>query len=163
MGFDDYFLPNPPAPIIQSGEFQFEIVYAINGKQYTLSDIFVCKYEGVEIHGGGVLGGKGEKRRLWTGYIKSTGEKELVLYEDDKIKLYCEPGAPGYYMGDKNYADNSKAKIYLEDSKRRFNYALEKEDIKELYDTEIINFEISKPIENEFRYTIKSIFAWVKR
>ena len=164
MGWDDYFLPNPPVPVICNGEFPLEIVYTLNGEKYTLCDTYVCIYQGVEIHGGGVLGGQGEKRRLWKGYLKSTGDEELVLYEDEKIKVYCELGAPGYYMGDMKYSDEAETEIYLKDYENRRIYRdiFGREDIKELCDAELISFEIAEPIENEFKYALKSVFAWVE-
>lgn len=159
-----YLEPNPPAPVIEMAEIPVEIVYTINDKEYTLSDAYVCEYEGVTIYGSGMAGDRGEKRRLWSGYLKSTEKQELVLYEDDKVKIYCELGAPGYYMGDMRYADEAETEIYLEDYENRRIYRdiFGREDIKELCDAELISFEIAEPIENEFRYTFKSIFAWVE-
>ena len=159
LGLHNYFLPNPPEPLIKDGEFPIKINFTVNGEMYTKSDIFVCEYQGFELRGMGYFGSSVKKQRKWNGYIRSTGEESLVLYEDDKATLICDLASPGYFMGDKQYAYESDTQVFVRDAQGRLNFT---EEETALCYVQVTSLEIGEPIENKFRYTLKSIFAWVR-
>ena len=63
----------------------------------TINDIYVCEYDGI-----GTNEGQG-KYVEWKGYIKSSNQENLVLFESDNKQIICDIGAPEYYMGDPYY------------------------------------------------------------
>ncbi|MBQ2840423.1 MAG: hypothetical protein IJE70_03665, partial [Oscillospiraceae bacterium] len=60
------------------GEFPFKLEYELNGKKYTVEDVWVCEFNGF-----GSNEGFG-KHRQWKGKVKSTGEDKIVLLEVDE-------------------------------------------------------------------------------
>ena len=93
------FTPAPPQPIIQTGEFPFELTYKLNGELYTVKDVYVCNYEGI-----GFDEGNG-KYRKWSGYIKGSGESAIFVTEDSDRKIFCFVGDAEFYMNDEQYPE----------------------------------------------------------
>lgn len=143
------FTPNPPTPEITYGEFPFEIVYEIDGEIITINDIYVCQYDGI-----GANEGYG-KHREWKGYIKSTGEKDLILLEDGNLKLACSLGGPKYYMSDPSIPTQEfTPKIFYIISPNEFggtsSGVMDIEPILEQYKIKLISWKLSEPIPNSF-------------
>ena len=106
-GVFSVFMPDPPLPISQYGEFPFTLVYEVDGQKKIIQDIIVCEYVGLTNLG------TGGKYHEWTEYIKSTGEKYIILLElnseEDPIEFfYFYYGNAPYYMND--YYSISEAK-----------------------------------------------------
>ena len=87
-----FFTP-VPRPQITYGEFPFTLVYENEGEVITVSDVYVCKFDGFKID-------LGDKWRYWKGYLKSNGDKGIFLKKIDNVELYISLGYPGHYMGD---------------------------------------------------------------
>ncbi len=162
-GWYGYFIPNPAIPKITQEEFDFEIRYSVDGEEYYLQDTFVCEYVGLRAKDVQFFGEQVEKKRVWKGYIKSTGDENLLIYSDKRIRIYCRVGNAGYYMGDPKFSEDTGFNSYMYDSYGRttYWYVFENEESDRICDVQLISFEIEEPIENSFRYTIKSIFTWV--
>ena len=143
------FTPNPAKPEVTYGEFPFVIVYEIDGEVVTVSDVYVCQYDGI-----GANEGVG-KYREWKGYIKSTGEEQLVLHQDGNLSLACAVGSPKYYMSDPSMADDEYTPyIYYIESPNEFggtsSGVLDIEPLLEQYKIKLISWQLSDPIENSF-------------
>lgn len=162
-GLYGYILPNPSVPKITQEEFDFEIRYEVDGEEYFLQDTFVCEFDGFDMKGTEMFGDIVEKKRVWNGYIKSTGDEDLLIYSDKRVKIYCSVGDAGHYMGDPKLSEDTGFNSYMYDSYGRKTYwhIFEKEESDRICDVQLISFEIEKPIKNRFIYTVKSIFTWV--
>lgn len=139
--------PNPPKPEITYAEFPFEVVYEIDGETITINDVYVCEFDGF-----GWNEGVG-KHRKWKGYIKSSGEEELLLLKDGDLKFAISVGSPKYYMSDPDcaYSENTPSIYYI---KREFGGiaygVLGIEPMLEQYKLKLVSWEFSKPIKNSF-------------
>ena len=138
-----------PYPQVTEGEFPFEIVYEMDGETITVTDVYVCRFSGFSWDTG-----KG-KHRVWDGYIKSSGESELILLEDGGLKLACGVGSPEYYMSDPTVSSEEYVPTVF--------YVMEPNDvggktygvwgIESLlaqYKIKLISWKMSEPIQNSF-------------
>lgn len=139
---------NSPEPQIKEGEFPFEIVYEIDGETVTINDIYICKFDGFDWNEGG------GKHRKWKGYIKSSGEEELILFEDSNLKFAVSVGSPEYYMSDPNgsYSENTPSIYYIKPNE--FGGVSSGVDgiepLLEQYKLKLVSWNFSKPIQNSF-------------
>ncbi len=143
------FTPNPPKPEVTYGEFPFEIVYEIDGEMVTVSDVYVCTYDGI-----GANGGSG-KHRTWQGYLKSTGEEQLVLLQDGNLTFACSVGSPEYYMSDPCMFDYENVPsiyyvIYPNEFGGTSSGTMDIEPLLERYKLKLISWKLSEPIPNSF-------------
>ncbi len=139
---------NVSEPQIKEGEFPFEIVYEIDGKIVTINDVYVCEFDGFDWNEG--VG----KHRKWKGYIKSSGEKELILLEDGDLKFAVNIGSPEYYMNDPNcsYSENTPSIYYIKPNEfgGTTSGVLNIEPLLEQYKLKLVNWEFSEPLQNSF-------------
>lgn len=147
-GFICLLSPTPPEPKITYAEFPFEIVYEIDGEIVTVNDVYVCEFVGVEWDGK-------EKRREWKGYIKSSGEKDLILLEDEDLEIAVSIGHPEYYMSDPLYQDSEETtpSIYYLKPNKYGGKSSGKAGIKQMlnhYKLELVSWEFSEPVSNSF-------------
>lgn len=68
------FLPAPPKPEIRYGEFDFKLVYEINGEMRTVEDTIVCKFDGFHMDEG-----QGKTRR-WKEEFKNEQKNDLYAF-----------------------------------------------------------------------------------
>lgn len=142
--------PDAPKPKVKSAEFSFRLEYKINGETRVIEDVFVTQY----IHN------KRGVARTWSGHIKDSEEKNVLLLERDSEKLYYMIHFPAYYMGDEkkyspyNYPEfapffkvykNDYSKVYKSDYNTVFL-----DELLEDYGIELISWEIDPPIVNAF-------------
>ena len=134
-----------PAPQITKGEFPFEITYEIDGEIITVSDVYICEFDGFDWNEG--VG----KYRKWKGYIKSSGAEELILLEDGDLKFAVSIGSPEYYMGDPScpYSENTPSVYYIKPNELG-GTSLGIESLLEQYKIKLISWAFSEPIENSF-------------
>ena len=149
LGVGILLSPNPPKPEITYGEFPFEIVYEIDGKQITVQDTYICEFDGF-----GANEGVG-KYRSWKGYVKSTGEEHMLMLEDNNTVIYCYVGKAEYYMNDEEryygvypitphlYGVSKTDDLYYN--------SMYPDEILEYYKIKIISWEFSEPITNTFK------------
>ena len=135
-------------PDFTYGEFPVELTYEINGEEVTVNEIYVVEYSAFNPMRG----------YIWTGYIQSTKEKGIILYEDDDLKVICELGYPGYYISE---FDSDKAyivtpNVYELTEKRTFLFSKETEkdyltetELYEKYGIKIISWTTADPIDME--------------
>ncbi len=138
-----------PTPQIKEGEFPFEIVYEIDGETITINDIYVCQFDGFDRNEG--VG----KHRKWKGYIKSSGEEELILLEDGDLKLACSVGYPEYYMSDPskpNPEEYTPSIYYIKPNEfgGTSSGMIDIEPLLEQYKIKLISWRLSEPIQNSF-------------
>ena len=137
-----------PSPQVTEGEFPFEIVYEIDGETVTVNDVYVCAFSGFGLNTGGI-------HREWEGYIKSSGDEALILFEDDGLKLACSVGSPEYYMSDpvvssEEYVPKVYYVIEPNDVGGKTYGALGIESLLAQYKIELISWKLSEPIQNSF-------------
>ena len=139
-----------PAPQITEAQFPFEVVYEIDGETITLSDVYVCEYEGVSWNEG--FG----RHRQWKGYVKGTGTRELILLEDDSLKFAVNLGTPEYYMSDPSMAYTEEFTPYLYyirtfESGGVSSGTAGLDELTDRYKIKLISCTLSKPIKNAYR------------
>ncbi len=150
LGVGAMFEPNPLEPIITYGEFPFELVYSIKGETITVQDTIICEYDGV-----GFSGSVG-KYRKWNMHLKSDVNKtELVLIEDDEIKVCCTIGSAEHYMGEENHKILSAftPRVFIKTKATSGKYYETASDALRVindYDVKLISWKFSDPIENTF-------------
>ena len=138
------FEPNPPVPEITSGEFPFCLEYRIGDETFIVEDVVMCEYDGIGF-------GDNGKFLKWKKWVASTGEEDLLLLTEENKKIFCTVGKADYYMGKTQEKELPKPKIYME--KQENSITISSADPAELakYDIEIIDYEFSQPIENQFK------------
>ena len=137
------------SPSVTKAEFPFEIVYEIDGEVREVNDVFVCEFDGF-----GWNESAGENRR-WKGYIKSSGERDLVLLEDGNLKFTVNLGSPAYYMGDPSMAGVGEYTPKIQytqtlESGGVSSGVLDGQSWLSEYNIRLISWELSEPIENTF-------------
>ena len=139
---------NPPAPQIKEAEFDFQLVYELNGEAMTISGVYVCKYDGL---GWNELLGK---YREWDGYIKGTDENTLVLHEvSETLKITCFMPPADILMGETPDAEEFYPAFYLTQYYPEGGVSssgLDSEELLEEYNIKIISWQMDAPIENTF-------------
>ena len=138
-----------PTPSVTTAEFPFEIVYETGGEIITVSDAYVCEFEGIEWNEN--VG----KHRQWKGYVKSTGEATLVLLTEGAIKVTCSLGSPAYYMSDPlapavEEITPTVQRVQTFESGGVSAMTLTAEQLSEQYDIRLISWAFSAPIENTY-------------
>lgn len=138
------FEPNPPVPQITSGEFPFRLEYRIGDETFIVEDVVMCEYDGIGF-------GDNGKFLKWKKWVASTGEEDLLLLTEENKKIFCTVGEADYYMGETQETELLKPKMYID--KQEDSITISSADPAELakYDIEIIDYEFSQPIENQFK------------
>ncbi len=137
-------------PKVKSGEFPFSLTYKVdNGNVVNISGVYICEFDGI-----GWDTGRGFYRK-WKGYVKETGLENVLIFEDSNTRIFCRVGDPEYLMGDYKYLawENislSPPHLYLKKNSNNSSY-LSSEDIKNKYGIEIITWNFSEPIKNQFK------------
>ena len=140
--------PNPPKPEVTYGEFPFRLEYRINDEIFVVEDVIICEYDGIkwDIDSG--------KYRAWKKTFENTSEEKLLILTDGDAKIYCNLGSGGYYMGDLMYSINEPhtPEFYSITSYDDVDISLSGNDkeLMEKYKIELIDWRLSKPIENKF-------------
>ena len=149
-----FFGENPEKPEIKYGEFDYSIVYEINGETKTINDTLVCEYDGISYN----LDGKSLK---WKTYIKGTKDQDnYLIFENDEYKLYIYlPADARYYMDDPNYEiyeldDDIEPWFvyeYVSDGLDKEYQMFSAEEYEEKFGAKILSWEIEEPIENSYK------------
>ena len=138
-----------PSPEVTYAEFPFEIVYELGNETVTVSDVYVCEFDGFgwnESFG---------KHRRWKGYVRSTGDDYVLLAEDGNLKIVCDVGTPAYYMSDPDMAgaDEFTPYVYYVRTYASGGVSSGTANIEQLlmqYKIELVSWSISEPIENSY-------------
>lgn len=143
--------PNPPSPQIQHGEFPFRLEYEIDGQKFEVEDVLICDFDGF-----GFSEGSGKKFRKWKSKLKS-GNTRITLLEVKGIEIYYPVGGAMFYMGDPDNLLKS-ATIFPDayytsnfDDSTVNDYIISADEMWGKYKLRLVNWEISPPIENNFR------------
>lgn len=135
--------PNPPVPVVTSGEFPFRLEYRVGDKTFVAEDVIVCEYDGVKWNEG--IG----KHRTWKKSLKNSGQENLLILTDGDIEIFCNVGKAEYYMGDLRYSVNeAHTPVFYYISPQKSGSTKE---LLDKYDIELINYQLSEPIENSFK------------
>jgi hypothetical protein len=149
-----FFGENPEKPEIRYGEFDYSLVYELNGETKTINDTLVCEYDGISYN----LDGKSV---AWKSYIKGTKEQDnYVIFENDEYRLYIYvPSDARYYMDDPVYelygldADVGPWFVYehVNDGAEVEYQMYSVEEYEEKFGAKIVSWEIEDPIENTYK------------
>ena len=143
-----FFSTKPLVPEITYGEFPFRLVYSINGEKITVEDIFIAEFDGF----GWNIGVEGYRR--WRGHIKGTGKTRVLVLIDDNRRIYITVGSARYYMGDLDFFDGTPfepaiiMEIYPNEMR---GTTTSRVDLLRPYNIELIEWELSNPIVNNFK------------
>lgn len=153
-----------PRPEVKEGKFDFSVTYEVDGKQETVSGVFVCKFAGT----GFALDGA---YREWESYIEddalsarleaTRGYLLLKTTADGEIYLDLNLSAK-YFMADPHYHNldandeerGAGPRLFMEYSDAKYEEIAEtySEDPAVLasYGVKVIRFTYDEPIENEY-------------
>lgn len=157
--------PNPPKPEIKYGEFEFRLIYSIEGNLKEVSDVIVCKFEGFEVRSIG-----DSKKRVWSENIKNENLYELFHFRDeereesnptysaicieniDDFKVILHLPEAEWFLGEPNYKGvpempriqvyDTKTKYYLDPTQS--NLFLEEHNFR------VVDWSCDNPVENVF-------------
>jgi hypothetical protein len=144
--------PNPSKPLIKKAEFPFKLEYSIHDSLVTVEDVLICEYDGI-----GVTEATG-KYRKWRGYFAS-GKDNITLYRgQDGEEVYFPIGGAGFYMGDFISPGGGAAPFPNAEITKPFmntdfvsTSKISAKVLEKKYGLRLINLEIDKPINNEFK------------
>ena len=144
IGVGVWLSPDPLKPEIRYGEFPFEIVYKLDGQLYTLNDVLVCEYGGINANEG--VG----KYNSWKGYLKSTGDEAIVLLRKNNVRIICTISSPDYYMNDPAclFQEIVPSLVLIQDDKSITSAHDLSEEECQAYGIELISWTLSEPIQN---------------
>ena len=147
------FSEAPPKPQIKYGEFNYSVVYELDGQRKQIDGILVCEYDGISRN----LDGNSIR---WKTYIKGQEEDRYLITQNEHGKLYLYlPSDARYYMDDPDYELYELNSViepwffwdtFKEDETEEI-VILSEEEIIKLYDAKIISWEIEEPIENVYK------------
>lgn len=148
-------------PDITYGEFPFKLVYELNGKNISIEDTIICKYDGTISMG---AGGTKHKWKLW---FKS-GREQITLLDLNQsmnidrwghhiLEILYYPGNAEYYMDDeleydKRQGDTADSLSYMfktEDGSIGFS-AFSADELWQKYKIRLISWNVAKPIQNNW-------------
>ena len=144
---------SPEKPEIKYGEFDYSLVYELDGETKTINDTLVCEYDGISYN----LDGKSLE---WKTYIKGTKDQDnYLIFENAEYKLYIYlPADARYYMDDPNYETYDLDDIepwlvyeYVNDGPDVEYQMFSDEEYEENFGAKIISWEIEDPIENVYK------------
>lgn len=145
--FGKIFSKNPPEPKIKYGEFPYSITFRIDGETRVFSGKYICRFKGFSWNEGS------GKFRQWEGSIDDTGEECILLIEDENNKVYCSIGYPEYYMGDTEAISvkyPGEPHLFVEQKDINDQTIWLPGKIMSVYNIEIVSWDFSDPIQNEF-------------
>ena len=145
--FGKIFSKNPPEPKIKYGEFPYSITLRIDGETRVFSGKYICRFKGFSWNEGS------GKFRQWEGSIDDTGEECILLIEDENNKVYCSIGYPEYYMGDTEAISvkyPGEPHLFVEQKDINDQTIWLPGKIMSVYNIEIVSWDFSDPIQNEF-------------
>ena len=164
IGMHSFFLPSPPMPEINYGEFPFKLVYEVNGEQKVIEDTLICEYDGIVV-------GSGEKFLKWKSWLDS-GKNSIVLLEvknpprEDKHGRKIKSRSIVYWLAPTEIHMGAQRKSYYEKFEYTFpdaacydvldggaisNKRISADELLEEYGIRLISWEIAPPIVNSFR------------
>ena len=147
MSFTAYLSPNPPKPEIKFAEFPIKLVYETGGKTYTIEDVYICEYDGWDIHDGNL-----NKFRKWNGkMIKNS--TNIVFFQDEEMTIEYVLGDASYYMGDVENIYITYPTLRVIKKSNEFSATnvdfITFDDLAN-YGIDIIEYNFPEPIENRF-------------
>ena len=148
--------PDPPTPEITTAEFPFKLVYIIDGEEVVYEDVITCTYDGFNNDASLPY-----KYRVWS---KEYGKSRYILLrelENGQVVRFQIPYSASYLMGESpdavKYSDDPPNVVLASEYERlqgEIGYltdrVIEADELKEVYNIEIVSFEMAPPIENTF-------------
>ena len=139
-------LDAPAKPIVEHGEFTFELVYEYNGTQVTITDTIVCDYEGYS------FSLDAGNTRDWNCDFKNNEDYGTYYIDvENEPELYILiPTAAEYYMGNTGYTIEETAPliIYVDDTTETYYQEKEKIDVVNI---KIISWNPADPLKDNFK------------
>ena len=139
-----------PAPSITEGEFPFTVTYEYNGETKTVSDVYVCEYDGTSwaLDGGA--------HRSWVGYFKNGLEDDLITIgttaSGENIDLILHM-YPEYFMGESIDGLWDPPAPYISVTVRTdegIHFEQDPEVVEATYGARIVSYHYSLPVANTF-------------
>ncbi|MCL1990258.1 MAG: hypothetical protein FWG67_05130 [Defluviitaleaceae bacterium] len=149
--FSAFFLgPRAPRPAITRGEFNFRLVYEIDGERFIAEDTLIVEHGGT-----GWDAGAGHFNK-WTSHFESGNDGVIELFRDESERIFIDVPRyliPRYLMGERYLSPtrNLIRRVSLNDSTiPSSRLTLLEDELLNEYGIEIIIWEHDPPIENRF-------------
>lgn len=174
LGVGLWLSPAPPKPEITYGEFDFKLVYEIDGEIKTIEDTIICEFDGFNIDEAN------GKTRRWKEAFKNENVNELyafrveqidnpefneykngrkpdynqiVLKNIDHYKVLLRVADAEYFLGELDDKTPSPIEPTIQVYDKSICYykdPKQSEEFLELHNFKIISWECDEPIENKF-------------
>ena len=142
--------PKPPRPEITRGEFDFRLVYEIDGERFVAEDTLIVEYVGT-----GWDAGAGHFNK-WDSYFKSGSDGIIELFRDESERIFMDIPrylTPRYLMGERYLSPirHLIRRVGLNDSTiPSSRLTLLEDELLSEYGIEIVIWEHDPPIVNSF-------------
>ena len=174
LGIGLWLSPAPPKPEITYGEFDFKLVYEIDGEIKTIEDTIICEFDGFNIDEAN------GKTRRWKEEFKNENGNELyafrveqidnpefneykngrkpdynqiVLKNIDHYKVLLRVAGAEYFLGEPDDKTPSPIEPTIQVYDKSICYykdPKQSEEFLEPHNFKIISWECDEPIENKF-------------
>jgi len=156
-------------PKIKEGAFPFCVEYVYNGEAYKYEDAILCNYVGLKPNKGWK---SPDKIRDWESNLQSSGEdyRDILIVRQYGVEslftkgrtntcsfVYLSFGRADYYMGEKNFSEIDAPCFYYYESFKNSSgtqsgerTVLTEEQLEEYFGIEVVEFDFSSPIKNEY-------------
>lgn len=164
-----YFSPAPPKPEITYGEFDFKLVYEINGEIRTVEDTIMCEFDGFNVDEG-----RGKTRRWKEKFKNEQGNKlyafraedpayykksksdynKIVLENTGHYKIVLGVANAEYFLGEPENKQKSPIIPSIEVYDMRIGYYKDPREGNEFlkkYDFKVLSWKCDEPIQNTFQ------------
>jgi hypothetical protein len=135
-----FMTPEPPKPLIEYGEFPFEIVYSVNGEVFNKTGKLRFKYRTYTDYD------RLEKKAFWEGYYLN--DPPYLLHQVGSQYIYIDCGQDEYYMMNEKPYDGYEPGEYFYYYVNYKKTDLTPEEAKEKFGIEIISKKFSEPLKN---------------
>lgn len=160
----DTFDEDPPAPIVNYGEFPFEITFECNGELFEIEDALAIQF--IDSESDFELGDVYEWDVSFKNGLDETGTLEVTtntieLYKNSEVRIYFVLGSPGYYMNvnDPSYEYGSPGDVIILSNG---NYRNATTELLEEYGIKIIRKRISSPIDVQESESVDNTFEYTQ-
>ena len=170
-----FLSPAPPKPEIKYGEFDFELVYEIDGESRTIEDTIICEFDGFNID---EANGKTRKwedefvnkqnNELYAWRVEQIGNPEhneykhgrepdydsIVLKNIDNYKVLLKVDDAYTVMGEPGHQVHKSVKPSIKVYDKNICYYLDPDATSRFlwdHNFRIISWECDDPIENTFK------------
>lgn len=141
------FFNKPDQPIVEHGEFPFELTYEYKGETVTIKDTIVCDYMGYSFS---LEGGNSNDWDCTHINNEENGSNYVIDIINDRELMIVVPDGADYYMGDETASEEFvQPYVHFVDDATGTYY--EGTTSIESVGIEIIDWKLSEPLKDNFK------------